>query len=125
RTDGADGWSLRLGGLDRAVEDVRDVGAEHDEARLAALYGDFIVLQMHDFADDAARGDHAVAALQRGEELAMPLLLPALRADQHEIEDRDQGCDLDQEDGKPAPGVLAGGGEQQSEQAVRGHADPE
>src|SRR3989454_1686775 len=124
RGGGAGGWSLRLGSLDRAVEDVRDVGALDDQARLAALYGDLVILQVHDLADDTARGDDAVAALQRGEQLAVPLLLPALGADQHEVEDRDQGADLDQEDGHSAAGTLAGGSEQQGEHSVRGHADP-
>src|SRR6266436_9218188 len=85
RAGGAGGWSLRLGGLDRAVEDVRDVGALDDQARLAALHRDLVVLQVHHLADDAARGDDAVATLQRREQLALPLLLPALGADQHEV----------------------------------------
>src|SRR5256885_12916460 len=40
---------------DLAVEDVRDVRPQHDEARLAALHRDLVVLQVHDFADDADR----------------------------------------------------------------------
>src|SRR2546422_11416241 len=80
RAGGAGGRSLRLGGLDRAVQDVRDVGALHDQARLPALHRDFVVLQVHDLADDAPRGDDAIAPLQRREQLPVPLLLPALRA---------------------------------------------
>src|SRR3989441_19741 len=118
RAGGAGGRSLRLGGLDRAVQDIRDVGALHDQARLPALHRDFVVLQMHDLADDPPRGDDAIAALQRREQLPVPLLLPALRADQHEVEDRDQGADLNQKDSHTAAGILTGGGEQDRKSVV-------
>jgi hypothetical protein len=48
-----------------------------------------------DQADDAAAGDHPVAALDAGQHLALRLHLGLLRADQQEVED-----DEDQDSGK-------------------------
>src|SRR6266568_4449526 len=95
------------------------------DPRLAALHGDLVVLQVHDIADDTARGHDLVAALQRREQLAVALLLLALGADQHDVEDRDERGDLNQENGEPARGVLARGGEEQREHWEHGHADPD
>src|SRR5947208_276017 len=65
------------------------------------------------------------AALQRAEQLAVALLLLALGADEHDVEDRDERGDLDQEDGEPTRSVLAGRGEAQREHWEHGHADPD
>src|SRR5438309_2233628 len=123
RADGAAAPSRRLGlGCGGAVQDVRDAAARHEELRFAAPHGDLVVLDVYHLADDASRRDDLVAALERGEELFVLRLLPALRPDQEEVEDRDEGPDLEHEDREPAARVLTGGGEGEREQSERGHA---
>jgi hypothetical protein len=76
-------------GVGLRVQLACDAGAIDDEARIARLERDALFLDRDDLADHAAGGQHLVARLERGDHLAVPLLLAPLRHDQDEVEDRD------------------------------------
>src|SRR5215207_4868964 len=130
------GRRLLLGGhgRSRAADDARDLAALDDEARLGRLDGDVILqrprggtlarddlLDVDHLADDPAEGDDLIAALDRAQRrLVLPLLL-RLRADEEEVEDREDQRHLDQErrHRSEAPGLQ---GEESGEDSRVHHA---
>src|SRR5947207_8018724 len=102
--------SLLCCGCARAADDARDLSALDDESRLGGLDRDLVLhrprgralagddlLDVHDLADDPAEGDDLVAALDRAQRLLVLLLLLRLRADEEEVEDRQDQRHLDEE----------------------------
>src|SRR5207245_3863900 len=77
--------------------DVGDVRPRDDETRLATLHRHLVVLQVHHFAEDATGRQHLVPALQRGQQLAMALLLLLLRTEDQEIDDGEHRRQLEHE----------------------------
>src|SRR5512138_1944689 len=94
----------------RAAEDTRDLAALHDEPRLGGLDRDLIFhrarrrafaghgfLDVHHLADDPAEGDDLIATTDPAQRLLVLLLLLRLRADEEEVEDRQDQRHLDEE----------------------------
>src|SRR5829696_7410772 len=99
-----------LGSWRAHANDAGDLPALDDESRLGGLDGDLVFhrprgralaggdfLDVHHLADDAAEGDDLVSALDRAQRRLVLLLLLRLRADQEEVEDRQDQRHLDEE----------------------------
>src|SRR5262245_23816385 len=101
-------------------EHLRDAAALDDQARLVRLdrYAvvhrcrlafAFLLTDVHDLADNAARRHDLVSTLEVSEPLLVVLPLLLLRPDHHEVEDREDRDDLENEGEQrraPAGGSL-------------------
>lgn len=84
-------------GLDGVFEVGLDLAAENFHfGSLRNFERDHAIREATDDADDAARGNDFVAAIERLEELELLFLLVPLRTDESEVEEREEG----QENGK-------------------------
>ena len=78
-----------------------------------------MLFDVHDLSDDAALGDDLVSFLHRFQHLVVTLPLLRLRPEKQEVEDREDGDHLSEEDGH----VVATFARDGEEKIQRGHAE--
>src|SRR5687768_1369485 len=115
------GSLLRCHGCARPADDARDLAALDDEPRLRRFDRDLILhrarrgslaggqlLDVHHLAHDPAERDDLIAALDGAQRRFVLLPLLGLRADEEEVEDRQDQRDLDQERRERSEAAAAG-----------------